>query len=54
MPSTGKRSSGVPISESNGRSIQKTLHLVSIPGMRESIRKGMAAPLSKTSSKPGW
>jgi prevent-host-death family protein len=51
---TGKRCNGVLISEGDWRSIQETLHLVSIPGMRDSIRKGMAVPLSKTSSKPGW
>jgi len=25
-----------------------------IPGMRESIRRGLRTPLSKTSEKPGW
>ncbi len=43
---TGKRSNAVLISESDWWSIQETLYLVSIPGMRESIRKGMAEPLS--------
>jgi antitoxin YefM len=51
---TGKRSNAVLISEEDWRSIQETLYLVSIPGMRESIRKGMAELLSKSSSKPGW
>lgn len=51
---TGKRSNAVLISEEDWRSIQETLYLLSIPGMRESIRKGMAQPLSKTSAKPGW
>lgn len=51
---TGKRSNAVLISEEDWRSIQETLHLVSIPGMRDSIRKGMAEPLSKSSTKPGW
>ena len=51
---TGKRSNAVLISEDDWRSIQETLYLVSIPGMRESIRKGMAEPLSKASRKPGW
>jgi prevent-host-death family protein len=51
---TGKRANAVLVSEDDWRSIQETLYLVSIPGMRESIRKGMAAPLSKTSTKPGW
>ena len=51
---TGKRSSAILISEEDWRSIQETLYLVSIPGMRESIRKGMALPLSKTLATPGW
>jgi len=51
---TGKRANGVLISEGDWRSIQETLYLLSIPGMRESIRKGMKEPLRKASSKPGW
>ena len=51
---TGKRSNAVLVSEEDWRSIQETLHLVSIPGMRDGIRKGMAEPLSKASSKLGW
>jgi len=39
---------------SRRRSIQETLYLLSIPGMRDSIRKGIAVPLGKTSAKPGW
>lgn len=51
---TGKRSNAVLICEEDWRSIQESLFLTSIPGMRESIRKGMAEPLSKASTKPGW
>jgi len=51
---TGKRSNAVLISEDDWRSIQETLYLVSVPGMRDSIRKGMAEPLSKSSTQPGW
>lgn len=51
---TGKRSSGVLISEEDWRAIQETLHLLSIPGMRESIRKGMKTPIEKCSKEPGW
>jgi PHD/YefM family antitoxin component YafN of YafNO toxin-antitoxin module len=42
------------VSEEDWRSIQETLYLVSIPGMRDSIRKGMAEALGKSSTKPGW
>jgi len=51
---TGKRANGVLISEEDWRSIQETLYLLSIPGMRDSIRKGMKEPLRKASIKPGW
>jgi len=51
---TGKRFNAVLISEEDWRSIQETLYLLSIPGMRESIRKGLKAPLEKCSEKPGW
>ena len=51
---TGKRSNAVLVSESDWHSIQETLYLLSIPGMRESIRKGLAEPLSKASTNPGW
>lgn len=51
---TGKRSNAVLISEDDWRSIQETLFLVSIPGIRESIRKGMTELLSKASTSPGW
>jgi len=51
---TGKRHNGVLISEEDWRSIQETLYLVSIPGMRASIGRGLKTPLSKTSSNPGW
>ena len=51
---TGKRANAVLISEEDWRSIQETLYLVSIPGMRKSIRKGLAVPLDTTSTKPGW
>ncbi len=51
---TGKRSSAVLISEEDWRSIQETLYLLSIPGLRESIRKGLKTPVEKCGGKPGW
>ena len=50
----GKRSNAVLIAEEDWRSIQETLYLISIPGMRASIRKGLSEPLKKASAKPGW
>jgi len=50
----GKRSSAILISLEDWRSIQETLYLLSVPGMRESIRKGLKTPVEKCSEKPGW
>jgi prevent-host-death family protein len=51
---TGKRSNGILISEEDWRSIQETIYLLSIPGMRESIRAGLKAPVRKLSKKLSW
>jgi prevent-host-death family protein len=51
---TGKRGNAVLLSEDDWRAIQETLHLVSIPGMRESILEGMATESSELSSEPLW
>ncbi|HEX5789908.1 MAG TPA: type II toxin-antitoxin system Phd/YefM family antitoxin [Luteolibacter sp.] len=48
---TGKRGNAILISEEDWRAIQETLHLVSIPGMKESIRKGMAEPIDTCSTE---
>ena len=51
---TGKRSNAVLVSEDDWRSIQETLYLLSIPGMRESIRKGLREPLGKSKTELNW
>jgi prevent-host-death family protein len=51
---TGKRSNAVLVSEEDWRSIQETLYLLSIPGMRESIRKGLKTPVNKLAKKLNW
>ena len=50
----GKRGNAVLVSEDDWRASQETLYLTSIPGMRESIMEGMAAPESALSESPGW
>jgi antitoxin YefM len=50
----GKRSSAVLVSAEDWQAIQETMTLVAIPGMRKSIREGMAEPLSKSARKLGW
>jgi antitoxin YefM len=51
---TGKRSNAVLVSEDDWRSIQETLHLLSVPGMRESIQEGMKTPTEACSDRLDW
>jgi prevent-host-death family protein len=51
---TGKRSNGVLVSEDDWRAIQETLFLLSIPGMRSSIRRGLKTPVKSCLKNPGW
>ena len=51
---TGKRGNAVLISEEDWRAIQETLYLLSIPGMRESIRKGLGTPVDECSEELNW
>jgi len=51
---TGKRSSAVLIAEEDWRAIQETLHLLSIPGMRDSIREGLATPVENCDEELAW
>jgi antitoxin YefM len=51
---TGRRTNAVLISEDDWRAVQETLHLLSIPDMRESVIAGMAAPVEECSEEPGW
>jgi len=51
---TGKRNSAILISEDDWRSIQETLHLLSIPRMRDSIRNGQKTRVEKCSKDIKW
>jgi prevent-host-death family protein len=51
---TGKKTNGVLVSEEDWRAIQETLFLISIPGMRESIHKGLTTSDAKLSKKIQW
>lgn len=44
---TGKRRNAVLLSAEDWQAAQETLFLLSVPGMRESIKSGMAEPLIK-------
>lgn len=51
---TGKRGNAVLISEEDWNAINETLYLLSIPGMRESIRDGMTENLDECSTELEW
>ncbi len=51
---TGKRNSAVLVAEEDWRAIQETLYLLSIPKMRESIRRGLKTPVSKCRTRLKW
>ena len=51
---TGKRSSAVLLAAEDWQAIQETLYLLSIPGMRESLKEGMAQPLGESAKELGW
>ena len=51
---SGKRGNAVLVSEEDWRSIQETLYLLSIPGMRKSIRAGLKTPIAKCSKELRW
>jgi len=50
----GKRSNAVLISEDDWRTIQETIYLLNIPGMRESIRKGLATSIEECTRELDW
>lgn len=50
----GKRNSAVLVSETDWRAVQETLNLITIPGMRESIRKGLRTPVGKCMKELDW
>jgi antitoxin YefM len=51
---TGKRSNAVLLSEDDWRAISETLYLLSIPGMRESIREGLETPVDECDADAEW
>jgi prevent-host-death family protein len=51
---TGKRSNAVLVGEDDWRAVQETLHLISIPGMRDSILDGMKVPVEQCADELDW
>ena len=51
---TGKRGNAVLLSENDWNAIRETLHLLSVPGMRESIKEGLTEPAEGCSKELDW
>jgi prevent-host-death family protein len=51
---TGPRSNAVLVGEEDWNNIQETLYLLSVPGMRESIRDGLETAVEDCEKEPGW
>ncbi len=51
---SGKRNNAVLVAEEDWSAIQETLYLLSVPGMRESIKTGMSEPLDKSAKALKW
>jgi prevent-host-death family protein len=50
----GKRHDAVLLSAEDWNAIQETLHLLAVPGMRESIKAGMAEPIDQCAKELDW
>ena len=51
---TGKKGNAVLLSEEDWNAVTETLHLLSVPGMRESIREGMETDVAELSETLDW
>jgi antitoxin YefM len=51
---TSKRGDAVLISAADWQAIQETMHLLSVPGMRDSLIKGKKTPIEDCSSELDW
>ncbi|MGG6264874.1 type II toxin-antitoxin system Phd/YefM family antitoxin [Leptolyngbya sp. AN03gr2] len=50
----GQSSNAVLLSEADWTAVQETLYLLSVPGMRESIREGLATPIEECDRELEW
>ncbi len=51
---TGKRANAVLLSEDDWKAIKETLFLLSVPGMRESIKEGIEESIEECSEELRW
>lgn len=50
----GKRANAVLVSADDWASIRETLFLLSVPGLRESVKEGMAEPVDTCANALVW
>lgn len=50
----GKRNSAFLVSDEDWRAIQETLYVMSLPGMKKSIIKGLRTPVEKCAKELKW
>lgn len=51
---TGKRNNAVLVSAEDWSAIQETIHLLSVPGMRESIVEGLQTSVDQCDKELSW
>jgi prevent-host-death family protein len=51
---TGRRGNAVLVSERDWNAISETLHLLSVPGMGESIKQGLEEPAGECVTELDW
>jgi len=51
---SGKRNDAILVAAEDWHAIQETLYLLSVPGMRESIKEGMAEPIDACAKELDW
>ena len=51
---SGKNNNAVLMAESDWQAMNETLHLLSVTGMRDAIKKGLSEGLESTSKKLNW
>jgi len=51
---SGKKNNAVLMAESDWQAMNETCQLLSVPGMRDAIKKGLSENLKSTSRKLNW
>ena len=51
---SGKKNNAVLMAESDWQAMNETRQLLSVPGMRDAIKKGLSENLKSTSRKLNW